>query len=160
MSNPMRTTIAYARQALTYSTGTTPGEQEISSATTAPTLVSHGFALGGTDSNAGDAQYAAPRFMDLIVELSNDGASPDDLIENFSLWFYFPDADTANKWRETGPYQANGVNKRGAVGADASLDPAGNIYKIDVPASATRCFVHFASLTASIKAHILAYPDS
>jgi len=157
---PARTNIAHARQPLTYSTGTTPGEQEISSQTTAPTLATHGFELGGIDAGAGNLQYAAPRFIDLIVELENDGASPDDLVENFSIWFYFPDAATTNKWRETAAFQANGVNKRGAVGADAGLDPAGNIYKIDVPQAASRAFVHFATLTASIKVHVLAYPDS
>jgi len=160
MSNPMRKQTAYARQPLTYSTGTTAGEQEISGATTAPSTSAHGFALAGTDSNAGDAQYAAPRYMDLIVELANDGASPDALQENFSIWFYFPDADTANKWRETGPFVASGIDKRGAKGADAGEDPAGNIYKIDVPQGATRAFVHFQTLTASITAHVLAYPDN
>lgn len=160
MGSPIRRVHVYAGSPLTYVSGTTPGEQSISSSTTAPSLVTHGFSISGIDENAGDAQYAAPRFLDVIVELINNGASPDNIQENFSLWFYFPDASTTNKWRESGPFTCSGVNKRGAVGADASEDPASNIFKVDVPRGATRCFVHFPSLTASIKAVVLAYADN
>lgn len=150
----------YAKAPLTYSTGTTPGEQEIDASTTAPTLVTDGFVLAGLDTSMGGSrQLAAPAMIDVLVELIDDGTDPADIVENFSLWFYFPDAGTANKWRETVPMTAAGVNKRGALGGDNG-QIQGNVYKVDVPQGATRGFVHVPSLAAGVIFAVLVYPDN
>ncbi len=157
----MRDSTRYARDPLTYSSGVDPGEQLITASTTAPTLATHGFVIAGTVTEMGlTRRISAPRYLDILAELINGGASPDDEQLNFSLWFYMPDADSANKWRETAAFVVSGVNKRGAVGADASLDPAGNVYKIDVPRGASRAFVHIATLTTNVHLRVLAYGDS
>lgn len=158
MADPKRSKGLYARPPMTYSTGTTVGEQTIAAATTAPTVVTEGFVVAGVDENSGDAQYAAPSFLELLVELS--GSASASAAINFSVWFWMPDAATANKWRESAPFVASGPDVRGAAGADADDTQAGNVYKVDCPQKATRGFIHVETLAANINVHVLAYPDN
>jgi hypothetical protein len=145
---------------LTYSSGTVRGEQEITSSTTAPTLDTHGFEIApdeisDDDGNTGKA-FHPPEFLDVIGELS--GTAADDTQLAVSIWFFFPDASTTNKWRESAPLVISGVNYRGAKGSNDKGVTQGNLYKVDCPAGATRAFVHVDTMPADVDLHVMVHP--
>jgi len=145
----------YSQAPLTYSASTTPGEETIAAATTAPSLVTHGFVVAGVDGGAGSAQFRGPNLLSVCVELSGASAAAAEV--NFSLWFWLPHAATANKWRETAAFVAAGPDKRGAKGADAGVQN-GNVYEIPTPPGASRGFVHVQTLAANVNVHVLVVP--
>ena len=143
---------------LTYSTGTTPGEQEITASTTAPSTDSDGFPIADLDpdTDAADDYFHPPEFLDVVGELT--GTAEAAAVVAVSIWFYFPDAGTTNKWRESAPMYISGSDQRGSKGYNDSDVERGNCYKIDVPAGAIRAFLHAEDVPADVDVHILVHP--
>jgi len=144
--------------ALTYSSGTTPGEETIASSTTAPTTSGQGFEIAASDPKVGGiAQYYhPPEFLSIVGELTGTAEANSQVA--VSVWFYFPDAATTNKWRESAPIVISGSNYRGAKGLNDNSVTQGNLNLIDCPAGATRAFLHAEDVPANVDVHMLVHP--
>jgi hypothetical protein len=152
-----RVASVYKPKPVTYSSGTTVGEQTIASSTTAPTTSGQGFELSELVPDLPTSQYYhPPEFLSIAGELTGTAEANSQVA--VSVWFYFPDAATTNKWRESAPIVISGSNFRGAKGLNDNAVTQGNLYLIDCPAGATRAFLHAEDVPADVDLHMLVHP--